>query len=91
MGNDWNVLSAEMQNLKETERHLTELLASERQNVESKTKSLRKCESVLKAVATRNDDTKQENTSLRIQVSIVGVHATRIINYNCCVSNRYKN
>lgn len=70
VGDDLNVVSTEMQNLKENERHLRELLDNERQVVESKTKSIKKMESVLKAVTANNDEMKQKNVSLYMQVRI---------------------
>jgi hypothetical protein len=68
MGEELHMLLSNVQNLKENERHLANVLNSERQNAESKTKALRKCECVLKAVTDNNDDMKQENTSLHMQV-----------------------
>lgn len=68
MGEDLNILSAELSNLKETERHLSELLSNERQNVETKTKALKKLENVLKAVVANNEDAKEENAQLHLDV-----------------------
>lgn len=70
MGEELNNLTNDVQNIKENERYITSNLNSKSQAVESKDKALRKCENVLKAALSKNDDLKHENALLNSQVSV---------------------
>lgn len=69
MGEELNNSTNDIQNLKETERHLTAILNSEKQAHESKTKALQKSENLLRAVIGKNDDLKERNGVLILKVS----------------------
>lgn len=57
-------LVSEMKNGQENENHLSLQLASERKNTDSTSKSLTKCESLLKKLTDKNEQLGRENTAL---------------------------
>lgn len=57
-------LVSEMKNGQENESHLSLQLASERKHTDSTSKSLTKCESLLKKLTDKNEQLGRENTAL---------------------------
>lgn len=57
-------LVTEMKNGQENESHLSVQLASERKNTDSTSKSLIKCEELLKRFTDKSEQLSQENTNL---------------------------
>lgn len=57
-------LVSEMKDGQENESHLSLQLASERKNIDSTSKSLSKCESLLKRLTDKNEQIGRENTAL---------------------------
>ena len=53
-----------MKNGQENESHLSLQLASERKNTDSTSKSLTKCESLLKKLTDKNEQLGRENSAL---------------------------
>lgn len=53
-----------MKNGQENESHLSLQLASERKNIDATSKSLSKCESLLKVLADKNELLGRDNTAL---------------------------
>lgn len=71
--------ASEAKNIRENEEHLMKLLSSERKNVDSKTKTLQKCEALLKMVIDKNEDYKMQNEAINFEVCIKFIFGNIII------------
>lgn len=58
-----------MKNGQENESHLSVQLSNERKNIDTKAKSLMKCEALVKQFADKNDELSREATTLHESVS----------------------
>lgn len=68
MAIDMTKIVNEMKTGQENESHLSLKLASERQTIDSTSKSLSKCETLLKRVTDKNDQLVQQNATLADEV-----------------------
>lgn len=67
----------EMKNGQDNESHLSMLLVNERSAVDSKNRSLSKCEMLLKQCSEKNEEMNRQNATLAEDVSYCGYFSVK--------------